>query len=199
MLITLAKDASEFEHQLSPLEAMKAYPMAIFWSLMVSMCVVMEGSCISTFHITLNLTDKLTQDTIQFSLGTSTHIRRLPRNTDHTISLSTVAPVDTSCQHHGKLALATLQESVPSLVSLRMDGSSIDSVRNSQFWSPSWFSRPSYSLRSLRRMLESSQQVKCYVVCLGECSPLLHRHMHLKFFHSRCECISLLIRTCRFF
>lgn len=50
VLITLAKDASEFEHQLSPLQAIEAYPMAIFWSLMVSMCVVMEGLCISIFQ-----------------------------------------------------------------------------------------------------------------------------------------------------
>ena len=109
-----------------------------------------------------------------------------------------MALADINCQHHGKLVSATLQESVPSLVSLQMDGSSIGSARNSHFWSPSWFSQPSYSLLSSRRMLVSSQQVKCYVACLGECSLLLHRHMHLKFFHSRCECISHLIPTCKF-
>lgn len=31
------------EHALTPLEAIRAYPSAIFWSLMVSMCVIMEG------------------------------------------------------------------------------------------------------------------------------------------------------------
>ena len=31
------------QHGLGVLEAIKAYPMAIFWSLMVAMCVVMEG------------------------------------------------------------------------------------------------------------------------------------------------------------
>lgn len=31
------------QHSLSVAEAVKAYPMAIFWSLMVAMCVVMEG------------------------------------------------------------------------------------------------------------------------------------------------------------
>jgi SP family general alpha glucoside:H+ symporter-like MFS transporter len=38
-----ARDGNEIEHALSPLEAIKAYLMAIFWCLMVSMCVVMEG------------------------------------------------------------------------------------------------------------------------------------------------------------
>jgi len=35
-LVQLAKDSSDIEHSLSPLEAVKAYPMAIFWSLMVN-------------------------------------------------------------------------------------------------------------------------------------------------------------------
>jgi SP family general alpha glucoside:H+ symporter-like MFS transporter len=39
----LARDALEFEPQQGPWAAVKSYPMAIFWSLMVSMCVVMEG------------------------------------------------------------------------------------------------------------------------------------------------------------
>lgn len=34
----------EAEHALTVSEAIKAYPMAIFWSLMVSMCVIMEGT-----------------------------------------------------------------------------------------------------------------------------------------------------------
>jgi SP family general alpha glucoside:H+ symporter-like MFS transporter len=38
-----AKEAQEAEHALSPLQAIKAYPMALFWSFMVSMCVIMEG------------------------------------------------------------------------------------------------------------------------------------------------------------
>ncbi|MCJ1256302.1 hypothetical protein MMC24_004123 [Lignoscripta atroalba] len=42
-LTEYAKVGAELEHQLSPLEAIKAYPMAIFWALLVSMCVVMEG------------------------------------------------------------------------------------------------------------------------------------------------------------
>lgn len=36
-----AKDGSALEHDLTPLQAIKAYPTAIFWALMVSMCVVM--------------------------------------------------------------------------------------------------------------------------------------------------------------
>jgi len=39
----IAKEATAIEHSLTTLEAVKAYPMAIFWCLMVSMCVVMEG------------------------------------------------------------------------------------------------------------------------------------------------------------
>ena len=38
-----AAEATEAEHALTPLQAIKAYPMAIFWSFMVSMCVIMEG------------------------------------------------------------------------------------------------------------------------------------------------------------
>jgi SP family general alpha glucoside:H+ symporter-like MFS transporter len=37
------RDGTDLEHDLQPWEAIKAYPWAIFWSLMVSMCVVMEG------------------------------------------------------------------------------------------------------------------------------------------------------------
>ena len=39
----LAKDGAENEHNITPMQAVKAYPMALFWALMVSMCVVMEG------------------------------------------------------------------------------------------------------------------------------------------------------------
>ena len=42
-LTEFAKNGAELEHHLSPLQAVKAYPMALFWALMVSMCVVMEG------------------------------------------------------------------------------------------------------------------------------------------------------------
>ena len=38
-----ASRRSDFEHNLTMREAIKAYPMAIFWSLAVSMCVIMEG------------------------------------------------------------------------------------------------------------------------------------------------------------
>ncbi|KAL2075054.1 hypothetical protein VTL71DRAFT_8834 [Oculimacula yallundae] len=42
-LNTAALEGTILEHELSPLEAIKAYPVAIFWALMVSMCVIMEG------------------------------------------------------------------------------------------------------------------------------------------------------------
>ncbi|BEJ10579.1 hypothetical protein CspHIS471_0100010 [Cutaneotrichosporon sp. HIS471] len=38
-----AQDALKAERALSTRDALKAYPMAIFWSLAVSMCVIMEG------------------------------------------------------------------------------------------------------------------------------------------------------------
>jgi SP family general alpha glucoside:H+ symporter-like MFS transporter len=38
-----AKDGTMADHNLSPWQAVKAYPMAIFWSLVVSCCVIMEG------------------------------------------------------------------------------------------------------------------------------------------------------------
>lgn len=31
------------EHDMTPMEAIKSHPMAVFWCLVVSMCVVMEG------------------------------------------------------------------------------------------------------------------------------------------------------------
>lgn len=34
------------EHALTPRQAVKAYPMAILWTLAVSMTVIMEGVCI---------------------------------------------------------------------------------------------------------------------------------------------------------
>ncbi|OAL30088.1 hypothetical protein AYO20_08891 [Fonsecaea nubica] len=38
-----ASKYSQFEHNLTVREALKAYPMAVFWSLAVSTCVIMEG------------------------------------------------------------------------------------------------------------------------------------------------------------
>lgn len=42
-LEAIARDGNELEHVMTTLETVKAYPMAIFWCVMVSMCVVMEG------------------------------------------------------------------------------------------------------------------------------------------------------------
>lgn len=42
-LSELAQHGEDVEHHLGAIAAIKAYPMAIFWSVMVSMCVVMEG------------------------------------------------------------------------------------------------------------------------------------------------------------
>ena len=38
-----AEDRALKENELSPAQCIKAYPMGIFWCLMVSMCVIMEG------------------------------------------------------------------------------------------------------------------------------------------------------------
>ena len=38
-----AKKHAEAEHALTPLQAIRAYPMAIFWCLAVSLTVIMEG------------------------------------------------------------------------------------------------------------------------------------------------------------
>ena len=42
-LTEYAKTGAEVEHQMPPWQAVKTYPMAIFWAVLVSMCVVMEG------------------------------------------------------------------------------------------------------------------------------------------------------------
>lgn len=38
-----AEESLIVEHNLSPWEAIKAYPMAIFWCVVISACVIMEG------------------------------------------------------------------------------------------------------------------------------------------------------------
>ncbi|CVL07479.1 related to alpha-glucoside transport protein [Fusarium mangiferae] len=40
---TLAQAGSEHEHSLTVLEALRGYPKAIFWSLVISMAIIMEG------------------------------------------------------------------------------------------------------------------------------------------------------------
>ncbi|MCJ1316708.1 hypothetical protein MMC15_002029 [Xylographa vitiligo] len=42
-LTEYAKTGADIEHHMPPWEAVKTYPMAIFWAVLVSMCVVMEG------------------------------------------------------------------------------------------------------------------------------------------------------------
>lgn len=43
VLVQNAQDSVDLEHSLTPLEAIKSYPMAIFWCLVISTCVIMEG------------------------------------------------------------------------------------------------------------------------------------------------------------
>jgi SP family general alpha glucoside:H+ symporter-like MFS transporter len=40
---SLAREGATAEHELSPMDAIKAYPAAVFWTLMVSMTIIMEG------------------------------------------------------------------------------------------------------------------------------------------------------------
>jgi SP family general alpha glucoside:H+ symporter-like MFS transporter len=42
-LEALAKDGAANEHNTTAMQALKAYPAAVFWTFMVSMCVIMEG------------------------------------------------------------------------------------------------------------------------------------------------------------
>lgn len=42
-LIHDAQQSAELSHKLTVRDAVRAYPMAIFWSLAISMCVIMEG------------------------------------------------------------------------------------------------------------------------------------------------------------
>ncbi|MCJ1291369.1 hypothetical protein MMC34_002912 [Xylographa carneopallida] len=42
-LTEYAKMGADVEHHMAPWQAVKTYPMAIFWAVLVSMCVVMEG------------------------------------------------------------------------------------------------------------------------------------------------------------
>lgn len=43
LLEARAREGQETEHVQTLFQAMKAYPMAIFWSFFVSMCIIMEG------------------------------------------------------------------------------------------------------------------------------------------------------------
>ena len=38
-----AQESAKIEHDLSPWQAIQAYPMAVFWCLVVSTCVIMQG------------------------------------------------------------------------------------------------------------------------------------------------------------
>lgn len=43
VLTEYAKEGNENEHELTVMQAIKMYPMALFWALAVSGCVIMEG------------------------------------------------------------------------------------------------------------------------------------------------------------
>ncbi|KAK9351265.1 hypothetical protein V1523DRAFT_328036, partial [Lipomyces doorenjongii] len=38
-----AKDATSFEHQMTPRQALKLYPKAVGWSILLSLAIVIEG------------------------------------------------------------------------------------------------------------------------------------------------------------
>lgn len=77
-----ARQAMAAEHALTPWQAIKMYPMAIFWSLMVSMCVIMEGMlCLSLRS--RRLADQ-PQATMPSSSATSSPTPPLRKNTANT-------------------------------------------------------------------------------------------------------------------
>lgn len=54
-----AREGAETEHELGPIAALKAYPMAVFWSLMVSMCVIMEGQFQNLYLLFILIVNRL--------------------------------------------------------------------------------------------------------------------------------------------
>jgi SP family general alpha glucoside:H+ symporter-like MFS transporter len=40
-----ARRATEKEHQMTLMEGIRLYPKAVFWSMLISTCIVMEGEC----------------------------------------------------------------------------------------------------------------------------------------------------------
>lgn len=92
----VAKKANEAAHELTLREAMASYPMAIFWSLMVSMCVIMEGTFPFLFLCWCKHLTCYPQGTTLSFLVTSTLIPSLPKSmaslSTRTVGISSPPP-----------------------------------------------------------------------------------------------------------
>lgn len=88
----VAKTANEAAHELTLRDAIACYPTAIFWSLMVSMCVIMEGMLLLqvSSSLVINLLTQALQDTTPFSSVTSMPTPSLRRSTAN-LSTTTAA------------------------------------------------------------------------------------------------------------
>jgi len=81
ILIENAAIGSQIEHELSPWEAIKAYPVAVFWCLMVSMCVVMVNTFLrGTPGVVKTILNSFRRAMISFLLGTFLLIQHLRKN-----------------------------------------------------------------------------------------------------------------------
>ena len=88
-LIENAAIGSQIEHELSAWEAIKAYPVAVFWCLMVSMCVVMVSVISSSCRCVKHCLTSCRKAMILFLLETSLHIRHLRKSMESLCLLQT--------------------------------------------------------------------------------------------------------------
>jgi hypothetical protein len=108
-MVNDAKVATEAEHNMSLWQAIKRYPKASVWSLLISFAVVMEGE---RLHSLLDAFHSHMQDTISFSWATFT---RSPSSS--TPSGRQVPTAQSRFQLGGKLAWATAPMSAACWVS----------------------------------------------------------------------------------
>lgn len=102
VLVEEAAVGSQVEHELTALEAIKAYPMAIFWCLIVSMCVIMVSSPDVKYNDVMTMLTPPRRAMILSSSATSSPTLNLLRSTENTSH----RPRTTSCEHRGRLPWA---------------------------------------------------------------------------------------------
>lgn len=108
-----AETARVIAHSLAPWQAVEAYPNALFWCLMVSMCVIMEGTCSRSsmkYNISIErvlLSFPRTQATIRLLSETST----LTRSLRNVMANSSMITASTSSQLLGRAPLAFVASS----------------------------------------------------------------------------------------
>jgi hypothetical protein len=81
VLVQDAAVGSKLEHELNAWEAIKAYPMAVFWCLILSMCVVMVSIPLRIEAMVILIRSR--RATTLFSLATSLPIQLLRRSTEN--------------------------------------------------------------------------------------------------------------------